>query len=51
MNCLFLDQVYLYLENELTHEESNSIAGHIASCEKCRNAVEDRRILMEAAES
>ncbi len=51
MNCLSLDQVYLYLENELTHEESSDIAGHVASCEKCRDAVEDRRILMEAAES
>ena len=51
MNCLSLDQVYLYLENELTHEESSGIAGHIASCEKCRDAVEDRKILMEAAES
>jgi hypothetical protein len=51
MNCLSVDQVYLYLENELAHEESIDIAGHVASCEKCRNAVEDRRILMEAAES
>lgn len=51
MNCLSLEQVYLYLESELTPEESNGIADHIASCEKCRNVVEDRRILMEAAES
>jgi len=51
MNCLSLDQVYLYLESELSPEESSGIASHIASCEKCRNAVEDRRILMEAAES
>jgi len=51
MNCLTIDQVYLYLENELTPEESSGIAGHIASCEKCRRAVEDRRVLIEAAES
>lgn len=51
MNCLTIDQVYLYLENELTPEESSGIGDHIVSCEKCRTAVEDRRILMEAAES
>ena len=51
MNCLTIEQVYLYLEDELTPEESSGIAGHIASCEQCRNAVEERRILMEAAES
>ena len=51
MNCLSLDQVYLYHEDELTQEESSGIADHIASCEQCRNAVEDRRILVEAAES
>jgi len=51
MNCLTIDQVYLYLENELTPEESSGIAGHIASCEKCRQAVEGRQILIEAAES
>ena len=51
MNCLTIEQVYLYLEDELTPEESNGISGHIASCEQCRNAVEERRILMEAAVS
>lgn len=51
MSCLAIDQVYLYLENELTPEESNGLAGHIASCEKCRQVVEDRQILIEAAES
>ena len=51
MNCLSIDQVYLYIESELTAEESSRIAGHVASCEKCRKAVEDRKILMEAAES
>jgi hypothetical protein len=51
MNCLSLDQVYLFLEGELTPEEISGITGHTATCEKCRNAVEDRRILMEAAES
>ena len=51
MNCLTIEQVYLYLEDELTPEERSSIAGHVASCEHCRNAVEERRVLMEAAES
>jgi hypothetical protein len=51
MKCLSIEQVYLYLEDELTPEERSRIAGHIASCEQCRNAVEERRILKEAAES
>jgi hypothetical protein len=51
MNCLTIEQVYLYLENDLTPEESRTIAGHIASCEQCRRAVEERKILMEAAAS
>ena len=51
MNCLTIDQIYLYLENELTPEERSLLAGHIAACEKCRRAVEDRRALTEAAES
>jgi len=51
MNCLTIDQIYLYLENELIPEERSRLAGHIAACEKCRRAVEDRRALTEAAES
>jgi hypothetical protein len=51
MNCLTIEQIYLYLENDLTPEERNRIAGHIAACETCRQAVEDRRVLTEAAES
>jgi hypothetical protein len=51
MNCLTIEQVYLYLEDELSPEERSRVAGHISTCEQCQSAVEERRILTEAAES
>jgi predicted anti-sigma-YlaC factor YlaD len=51
MNCLRIDQVYLFLEGELSSEENRSIKDHISSCEKCRKAVEERKLLIEASQS
>ena len=51
MNCLRIDQVYLFLEGELSPKEQRSIRDHISSCEKCHNAVEERRLLIEASQS
>ncbi len=51
MNCLRIDQVYLFLEGELSSEENRSIEDHISSCEKCRKAVEERKLLVEASQS
>ena len=51
MNCLRIDQVYLFLEGELSPKEHRSIEGHISSCEKCHNAVEERKLLLEASQS
>lgn len=51
MNCLRIDQVYLFLEGELSSEENQSIEDHISSCEKCRKAVEERKLLVEASQS
>ena len=51
MNCLRIDQIYLFLEEELSLKESRSIRDHISSCEKCRKAVEERRHLVEASQS
>ncbi|UCE42217.1 MAG: zf-HC2 domain-containing protein [Candidatus Aminicenantes bacterium] len=51
MNCLRIDQVYLFLEGELSPKENRSIEGHISSCEKCHKAVEERKLLVEASQS
>ena len=49
MKCLRIDQIYLHLEGELSPEEHRSIREHISSCEKCRKAVEERGLLVEAS--
>jgi hypothetical protein len=49
MNCLSLAQVYRYLEGELPPPERQELEGHLASCRMCREAVEARRRLAEAA--
>ena len=51
MNCLHIDRIYLYLEGELSPSENRSIKEHISTCEKCRKAVEERRLLMQASQS
>jgi hypothetical protein len=39
------------LEGELSSKENRSIKAHIASCDKCKNALEERKILVEASQS
>ena len=51
MNCLRIDQIYLFLEGELSPGEHRSIEDHISSCEKCLHAVEERKLLIEASYS
>ena len=51
MNCLRIDQIYLFLERELDPHEYPSIQAHISTCEKCRHAVEERKRLVEASQS
>ncbi len=51
MNCLRIDQIYLFLEGELSSEENRSIEAHIAACEKCKKAVEERKRLVDASQS
>jgi hypothetical protein len=51
MNCLSIEQVYLYLENALSASEKRGVEQHLASCEKCKNAFEERKLLQRAAES
>ncbi len=51
MRCLGIDQIYLFLEKELSPSEHKKIEDHLASCPKCKNAVEERRTLLQASES
>ena len=51
MNCLRIDQIYLYLEGELPKTEAAAISKHLHSCPLCQNAVDERRMLLEAVES
>jgi len=51
MSCLTVDQIYLYLEGELAADERRAVDHHTAACEKCRASLEERRILLQAAES
>lgn len=51
MNCLSIDLIYLYLEGELTAAEMSALKKHLHSCPLCQNAVEERRLLLEAADN
>ncbi len=51
MTCLRVDQIYLYLEEELSSSENERIEKHLVSCPKCQNAVQERRLLLQAANS
>jgi len=51
MKCLDIDQIYLYLEGELSPEKTGSVQTHIARCQKCSQAVQERSFLLDASES
>lgn len=51
MTCLGVDQIYLYLEDELSSSENKRIEKHLAYCSKCQNAVQERRLLLQASDS
>ncbi len=51
MRCLRLDEIYLFLEKELSSLETKKIEDHLASCPKCKNAVEERKVFLQASES
>lgn len=51
MKCLQVDEIYLYLEEELAPSERQNIEEHLGLCLKCRNAVRERKALLQASES
>lgn len=51
MSCLRIDQIYPFIEGDLPPNEKRSIEAHISSCNKCKTAVQERRLLVEASQS
>lgn len=49
MSCLSADDIYLYLEGELTGPDASRISVHLEHCAACREALEERRLLLQAA--
>ncbi len=51
MNCLSADDIYLFIEEELSEMEDTRISRHLEQCSACREAYQDRLRLVEAAQS
>jgi anti-sigma factor RsiW len=49
MSCLTISDLYDYLEEGLSPERMNKVREHLRSCRRCRRAVEERKIIAEAA--
>jgi len=49
MSCLSADDIYLYLEGELTGPDASRISEHLEHCAACRGALEERGLLLQAA--
>ena len=49
MSCLSADDIYLYLEGELTGADASRISEHLERCAACREALEERGLLLQAA--
>jgi len=50
MKCLSIEQIYLYIEKELSPSENIKIEEHLSTCRKCKKALEERKPLLQAAE-
>ena len=51
MNCLSADDIYLYIEGELSEIDVSRISRHLERCGSCREALEDRQRLVQAAQN
>ncbi len=51
MSCLTISDLYDYLEEGLSPERMNETSEHLRSCRRCRRAVEERKLIAEAASS
>jgi hypothetical protein len=50
MSCLSAEQIYTYLEKELSASENRKIEKHLSSCLKCHKALEERKFFLQAVE-
>ncbi len=48
MKCLKLEQIYNYLEGELSPQQRKEVEEHLSFCSKCYQAVEERKFLLES---
>ncbi len=51
MKCLRIEQIYLFIEKELSLSGNKKIEEHLATCRECKNALEERRHLLQASEN
>jgi hypothetical protein len=51
MSCLPVEQIYMYLEKQLSAPENKMIEKHVASCLRCQKVLEERKLLLQAVES
>ncbi len=51
MSCLKIRDVYGFLEGDLPPEAAGKVEDHLRVCRRCRRAVEERRLIAEAASS
>ncbi len=51
MNCLSADDIYLYIEEDLTEIDASRISRHLERCSSCREALEERQRLVQAVQS
>jgi len=51
MTCLNLEKLYAYLEGDLSDRDKKTVEDHVASCSACGEALEERRYLLQAAET
>jgi hypothetical protein len=50
MSCLSVEQIYMYLEKQLSTPENKRIEKHVGSCLKCQKVLEERKFLLQAVE-
>lgn len=51
MSCPRLEDIQAYLEGGLESDAADRIEGHLLDCPACRDAVESRRLVLQAATS
>jgi hypothetical protein len=51
MTCLDLERLYSYLDGDLAGRDKEAVVEHIAACTACRDALEERRHMLQAAET